>query len=69
MGEIPGDIGEQLTALKAVAEDIDTVRKLDALVADMGAERRTTPCAHEDYEPGSVTYTEIYDGEGFRPFG
>ena len=27
------------------------------------------PCSHEDYAPGSVTMTEVWGHEGFRPFG
>lgn len=72
MGELAGDIDEQLAALKGVAEDIHTVRDIKAMMAEMEAGRRMTPdrsCSHGDYTPGEVTYTEIYDGEGFRPFG
>ena len=72
MGELAGDIDEQLAALKGVAEDIHTVRDIKAMVAEMEAGQRTTPgrsCSHGDYTPGEVTYTEVYGDEGFRPFG
>ena len=72
MGEVPGDIDEQITALKGIAEDIHTIRDIRAMMAKMEAEKPATSsrsCSHEDYEPGSVTLTEIYGGEGFHPFG
>jgi len=65
IGEISGDIEEQIARLKDVAEDMRIVREVKEISAEVQARQYdgSGSAGH------TVTYTEVYDGEGFRPFG
>ncbi len=65
--EVPGGIEEQIARLKEVAEDMQIVRDVKELAAKVKAR------GEEQYDgsdsPGhTVTVTEVWGDEGFRPF-
>jgi hypothetical protein len=68
--QINSDSGERLTGSDGTDEDIRIVLAARTLAARDGRQCMASggPHLHEDHEPGSVTMTEVYDGEGFRPF-
>jgi len=66
--EIPGDIEEQIARLREVAEDMRIVLDVREVAARVKAR------GEEQYDgsdsPGhTVTVTEVWGDEGFRPFG
>ena len=80
---IGGDIDRQVEELGKVQRVIHAIAATKAAVGAQEARsaaleeegrawdrrHRHRNCSHEDYEPGSVTMTEVWGDEGFRPFG
>lgn len=66
--EIPGDIEEQIARLKEVAEDMRIVRDVREIAAKVKA-RGEEQYDGSDSPPDTITVTEVWGDEGFRPFG
>jgi hypothetical protein len=66
MSYVAGDIDEQLDTLDKIRRIIHTARAVDAAVASA----RQWPARRPPEDTGTtVTMTEVYGDEGFRPFG